>query len=77
VSEPTTEYVPRQVIADTLLAALTRERKVAVIYGEDDLREVIDALTSQPGRKARELRDDMVKLRDAAFGRGAQTGGAR
>jgi hypothetical protein len=62
-----TTRVPREIVNNQLLVALDDKDKVAVVIDEDDLQEVIDGLTNQPGRKARELRDDMVRLRDVAF----------
>lgn len=63
-------HVPREVLEGRLLAALDDQSKVAVVMSEDDLRLVISALGYAPdgwGKKVKQMRDDLCKLRDSAF----------
>jgi len=70
-------YVAREVIDNTLLAALNHESKVAVLFERDELRMVMGALAHMTHKnhwqfdakaKAELLLADIKKLHVAAWG---------
>jgi hypothetical protein len=62
-----TERVRRQVIEGKLLAALDDEAKVAVLLDQPALRLCIGALAFEHSQEAKELRNDLKALHEAAF----------
>ena len=65
-----TEYVPREVIAEQLLIALDDKSKTAIIAGKEDIEILIRALDHVPsfwGTRYITMASDLRKLRDSAF----------